>query len=73
MSAPATLPMQAITHTAETPAASHLPTSLPPVDQLVKAISATFPPPALVNTTATPAADPVGTHVPLTFPGQHQT
>jgi hypothetical protein len=73
MSAPTTLPIQAINHTAETPAQSHLPTSLPPTDQLVQAIAATFPPPALANTTATPAADTVAAHVQLTFPGQGHT
>jgi len=72
MSAPTTLPTQAIEHAAAA-AQPHLPTSLPPIDQLVQAISATFPPPALANTTETPAAEIVASHVPLTFPGQHQS
>jgi hypothetical protein len=68
MSAPTTLPTQRINHAA---AQAHLPTSLPPTDQLVQAIAATFPPPAITNTAETPAAETVAAHVPLTFPGQH--
>jgi hypothetical protein len=68
MSAPSTLPTHAIDHAA---AQAHLPTSLPPTDQLVQAIAATFPPPAITNTAETPAAETVAAHVPLTFPGQH--
>ena len=71
MSAPTTLPTQATDHAGTTPAQSHLPTSLPPTDQLVQAIAATFPPPALANTAETPAAETVAAHVQLTFPGHH--
>src|SRR5262249_28453316 len=71
MSAPTTLPTQAIDHAA---AQAHLPTSLPPTDQWVQAIAATFPPPAITNTAETPPPDPdiVAAGVPLTFPDQHE-
>jgi hypothetical protein len=70
MSAPTTLPTQATDHAAAA-AQPHLPTSLPPTDQLVQAIAATFPPPAIANTAETPAAETVAAHVQLTFPGHH--
>ena len=70
MSAPTTLPTQATDHAAAA-AQSHLPTSLPPTDQLAEAIAATFPPPAIANTAETPAAETVMAHVQLTFPGHH--
>jgi hypothetical protein len=69
MSGPTTLATQAIDHAA---AQAHLPTSLP-ADQLGQAIAANFPPPAIANTAETPAAETVAAHVPLTFPGQHQS